>query len=99
MSIRYTKWLSNIQNDRKNANIFHSKALQKISKLGILVGNYTIWQPYPGAKPTTFKSTIRTPALQYICRLERFKVGKHIFYPKNAVRYLLRCEFFTALAL
>jgi hypothetical protein len=30
----------------KCINIFQSKALKKLPKLGFLVGKYTIWQPW-----------------------------------------------------
>jgi hypothetical protein len=39
MAVKYSKW-------PKNTNIFHSKALPNIPKLGFLVWKYTIWQPW-----------------------------------------------------
>jgi hypothetical protein len=35
MAIRYTKCQSNIPNGHKNTNIFHSKAVQKLTRIGI----------------------------------------------------------------
>jgi hypothetical protein len=57
---KYTKWRQTIPNDHKiyqmavnyskrslnrYTNIFHSKALQNLPKLGFLVWKQTIWQP------------------------------------------------------
>jgi hypothetical protein len=39
MAVKYSKW------PKKYTDIFHSKAFQNSSKLGLLDRNYTIWQP------------------------------------------------------
>jgi hypothetical protein len=53
MTLRYTKLLQNIPNDRKidqlgikYTNIFNCKTLQNLPKLGFLVSKNTIWQPW-----------------------------------------------------
>jgi hypothetical protein len=52
MTTKYIKWPLNISNGRKidqmvikYINIFHSKTLQTLPKLGFLVWKQTIWQP------------------------------------------------------
>jgi hypothetical protein len=44
-AINYTKWPKIFQMVIKYKNIFHSKALQILPKLGFLVWKQTIWQP------------------------------------------------------
>jgi hypothetical protein len=53
MTTKYTKQLAHLLNrlkiyqiTTKCTNLFHSKALQNIPTLGILVWKYTIWQPW-----------------------------------------------------
>jgi hypothetical protein len=45
MAVNYTKWQNYKQMAIKYTNIFHSKTLQNIPKLGFLLCKYTLWQP------------------------------------------------------
>jgi hypothetical protein len=45
MTKLYAKWTQKYQMGAKYTNLLHSKALQKLTKVGFWLWKYTIWQP------------------------------------------------------